>query len=64
MDNSRDNTEKIKRAVQRGDTASLMSSLSAEDLKALSALMRDKAAREKLLSSPEAREIISKFLGG
>jgi hypothetical protein len=63
MDNSRDNTESIKRAIKQGDTASLISSLSAKDLKVLSALMKDKAARDQLLSSPEAKEIISKFLG-
>lgn len=64
MDNNSKHMENIKKAVQKGDTASLLSSLSPEDLKVLSALMKDKASRDKLLSSPEARAIISKFLGG
>ncbi|MEE0928235.1 MAG: hypothetical protein UIG59_03500 [Acutalibacteraceae bacterium] len=64
MDNNSRHMENIKKAVQKGDTASLLSSLSPEDLKVLSALMKDKASRDKLLSSPEAKAIISKFLGG
>ena len=63
MDNNRDAVEKIKEALRRGDTASLLSSLSQKDLQVLRSFMKNDAARKKLLASPEARAVISKFLG-
>ncbi len=62
MDN-KINPEELKRAVGK-DPASLMASLNAEDRAMLNSLMRDKNARDKLLSSPEAKKLISWLYGG
>ena len=49
----------IKKAVNNKDAAALLSSLNSEDKKLLDTLLKDEKAREKFLSSSEARKIIS-----
>ena len=49
----------IKEAINKKDTAALLSSLSDEDKKLLNALLKDEKARKEFLSSDEARKIIS-----
>lgn len=56
-------TEAIKKA-STGDTASLISSLNPEEKELLSRLMKDKEARDKLLSSPEVAQLISLLMNG
>ena len=50
--------------ASKGDTASLLSSLNAEEKELLSQLMKDKEARDKLLSSPEVVKFISLMMNG
>lgn len=57
------NSDDIKKAVG-GDPSSLMSSLTPEDKEMLNALMQNKEARDKLLSSPEAIKLISMLMNG
>ncbi|MBQ5910700.1 MAG: hypothetical protein IIW94_01660 [Clostridia bacterium] len=54
----------MKNAIKNADTASLMSSLSAEDKKVLDTLLNDDARRQEFLSSPEAKAIISALFKG
>ncbi len=57
-------TEEVKKAVMSGKTDDLLSSISQEDRKKLEKLMQDKSAREKLLSSPEVKKLLSQLFGG
>ncbi len=54
----------IKKAAVKGDASALMGLLSDKDKEVFAALLKDKKAREELLSSPEARLLLEKFLGG
>ncbi len=51
----------LKEAVSRGDYASILSSLPKSDADEIAAIMKDKEARDKLLSSPQARELLSRL---
>lgn len=51
-------------AINKENAASLLSSLSPADREMFDQLMKDKAARDKFLSSPEALKIISQLMGG
>lgn len=53
----------IKEAINKKDTAALLSSLSNEDKKLLDTLLKDDKAREEFLSSGNARKIISALFG-
>ncbi len=53
----------IKDAINKKDTAALLSSLSDEDKKLLDTLLKDEKAREEFLSSSDARKIISALFG-
>ena len=53
----------IKDAINKKDTAALLSSLSDEDKKLLDTLLMDNKAREEFLSSSDARKIISALFG-
>ena len=53
----------IKEAINKKDTAALLSSLSNEDKKLLDTLLKDDKAREEFLSSSNARKIISALFG-
>lgn len=53
----------IKDAINKKDTAALLSSLSDEDKKLLDTLLKDNKAREEFLSSSDARKIISALFG-
>lgn len=43
---------------------SLLSQLSAEDRKKLEGILADKTATEKILSTPQAQQLLEKFRGG
>lgn len=53
----------IKDAINKKDTAALLSALSDEDKKLLDTLLKDNKAREEFLSSSDARKIISALFG-
>ena len=53
--------ENLKKAVSEGNFSQILSSLPAEQANELSNLMNDKAARDKLLSSPQAAELFKRF---
>ena len=52
-----------KDAINKKDTAALLSALSDEDKKLLDTLLKDNKAREEFLSSSDARKIISALFG-
>jgi hypothetical protein len=43
---------------------SLMSQLSEEDREKLENILADKTATQKILSTPQAQELLQKFMGG
>ncbi len=54
----------LKRAVDKKDFNSILASLPQNEAAELKALMNDKAARDKLLSSPAAQEIMRMLQNG
>lgn len=50
--------EKLKSALDSGNTDEVMSNLSSGDREKLNALLKNPMLREKLLKSPEAEKII------
>lgn len=57
------NTDDVKKAIN-GNPSALMSTLTPEDREMLNALMQNKEARDKLLSSPEVNKLISMLMNG
>lgn len=53
----------LKKALQNKDAASLMESLNEEEKKMLNYFMNDKAAREKLLGSSDAKALLKMLMG-
>ncbi|MBQ8550286.1 MAG: hypothetical protein IKL44_05295 [Clostridia bacterium] len=53
--------ENLKKAVSDGNFSGILASLPADQAKELSSLMNDKAARDKLMSSPQAAELLKRF---
>ncbi len=51
----------LKRALANGNYNEILASLPKDKADELSALMSDSAAREKLLSSPQAKELLKRF---
>lgn len=51
----------LSRAIENKDFSSILSALPKNQADELSALMADKASRDKLLSSPQAQEIMRKL---
>lgn len=56
--------EGLKRAVKNGDASALLSSLNDKERETFNSLLNNKEARDKLLSSPEVKALLSRFLGG
>lgn len=54
----------MKSAVESGNIGGLLGSLRPEDSEKVQKILSDKSAAEKLLSTPQAQEIIKKLLGG
>lgn len=59
----KNDAERLKKAVQNGDKGALMGALSETDKEVLRSFMRDKEARDKLLSSPEVQALITNLFG-
>ena len=55
--------EELKKAILQGETDRLLSSLSDKDRENFNHLLKDKAARNQLFSSPEVKELIKSLLG-
>ena len=53
--------EKLKSTLESGNVDEMLGSMRREDADKLKKLMKDPAAKEKLLSSPEAAKIIKKM---
>ena len=49
-------------AAKKGDINNIMKKLKPEDAQKLQEVMNNKAMQEKLLSSPQVKEIMKKFL--
>lgn len=66
MNNNRNlnglNEKAIKAAIKSGNKDVLLNSLSETDKEVLKSFMNNKEARDKLLSSPEAKALISKLM--
>jgi len=54
--------EALRRAAESGEIDKLLSKLSKKDSEKLQAVLMDKDAAEKLLSTPQARQLLEKFL--
>lgn len=57
-------TDKVKKAIANKNAGQILSSLSQEDRKKFEQLLKDKAARDKLLSSPEVKKLLDMLSGG
>ena len=55
---------RLNRAVESGNVDEIASSLKHEDAEKLRSLLSDSAAVKKMLSSPEAQELMKKLSGG
>ncbi|MBQ9768664.1 MAG: hypothetical protein IJW27_00520 [Clostridia bacterium] len=64
MSKKQDLSEDIKKAAKNSDVSSLMGMLSSTDKEVFASLLKDKKARDELLSSPEAKALFEKLLGG
>ena len=53
--------EKLKSTLENGNVEDMLGSMRKEDADKLKKLMQDPAARKKMLSSPEAAQIIKKM---
>lgn len=56
--------DEIKKAAQKADVSSLMGMLSSKDKEVFNSLLKNKQARDELLGSPEAQELLRKLMGG
>ena len=56
--------DKLKNAAKKNDAEQIINSLRPEEAKRLNDLLKDRAATEKLLSSPQAQALLKMFMGG
>ncbi len=54
--------QKLKGAASRGDFNQILASLNKQDAAKLNQLLSDKAATEKLLSSPQAQQLLKALM--
>lgn len=57
-------TEEMKKAIKNKDASALMSQLSDSERQFLDTLMKDKEARDNLLSSPKLKTMLDSLLNG
>lgn len=55
--------ETLKKAAQSGDINSALKNLNSEDAKKIQNILSNKDMASKLLSSPQAQQILKKLLG-
>lgn len=56
--------EQLKNAAQTGTLENLFSGISSSDAEKVQKVISDKSAAEKLLSSPQAQQLLKKLLEG
>lgn len=56
--------DKLKNAAKKNDAEQIINSLRPEEAKRLNDLLKDRAATEKLLSSPQAQALLKMLMGG
>lgn len=56
------NPEALKKGAQDGDLSKLLGNLSANDAKKFQQVLNDPQAANKLLNTPQAQELMKKFL--
>ncbi len=63
MNNQNNINDMLKKGVNKEDIDSMVNSLNPEDAKKLNQMLNDKAATQRLLSSPQVKELIKKMFG-
>lgn len=58
------NADTLKNAAVKNDAEQIINSLRPEEAKRLNDLLKDRAATEKLLSSPQAQALLKMLMGG
>ena len=56
--------EELKNAAKNGNINNLLNNLGPEQSEKVNKILSDKKAASKLLSTPKAKELLKKFLGG
>ena len=56
------NPEALKKGAQNGDLSQLLGNLNPNDVKKFQQVLQDPKAADKLLNTPQAQELIKKFL--
>lgn len=56
------NPQALKQSAQNGDLSKLLGNLSPNDAKKFQQVLQDPKAAEKLLNTPQAQELMKKFL--
>ncbi len=64
MNKNEELSDKIKKALGNTDVSALLGMLSEKDKEVFSGLLKDKKARQELLASPEAQNLMEKLMGG
>lgn len=59
----RNNPQDVEKAVQSGDLSAFLSKLSPEQSARLQSVLSDKAATERLLSTPQAKALLQRLIG-
>lgn len=54
----------LRNSAQRGDVSQALSGLKPDDAQKVQRILNDKNAQEKLLSSPQAKELLQKLFEG
>lgn len=56
--------ENLKKSVQSGDISKAINNLDPKDANRLQKVLSDKEAAQKLLSTPQAQQLLKKFVEG
>ncbi len=56
--------ENLKQSVQSGDISKTLNNLDPKDANRLQKILSDKQATQKLLSTPQAQQLLKKFIEG
>ena len=55
--------EQLKSSAQSGDLSKIIGNMNPNDASKIQKILNDKAVTEKLLSSPQAQELLKRFSG-
>lgn len=56
--------EKLRKSAQNGDISQTLKNLNPKDAQKLQKVLSDKEATQKLLSTPQAQQLLKKFIEG